>query len=615
MRAGRAAALAAILLLGVVLRLIHVMDWPPGPWIDEVYFLRTARIAAAAPLAPFSTTPMRPREFAFVNDFRYYPTNLVLYGVAGLDRFAGGGMRSARLVSSFLSLLVLFASIALAREATRERPFAFLPAGFLLATSVWLLTQGRWAWEHQATSAVSALSAALALAASRTGSSRLALAAGVVLGLAPYGHASGRLVLALPPLVLGWAVASRRRETARLSGWVLAGAFAVSAPLLVHWVRHPEQLTAHVRDLTVVGRATRGPAATIAANVRDYAALFFLRGDPIERHGDPTRPIVLTGVALFLVAGVAAGLRRAGVERLLLVSAAVFLAGGLLARDTEAANASRISPAAPFVLVLAALGADALVARTSARAAPVARALVWGVVTVSGALDVATFVRWATSPRAELGFGAPERRLAERLAVERAATPAEILLHPQHAARNVYFVDVLLGKPGDGGRHAVRVGTPGLDGSWLRRPEGDILYAADGAPGTREGVARLSGREVARDDGPEVRPAWVLYRIPREAAFAAADSFLSGLSAVPATGGPFEAPEDGLYIFEARGPVSVRVGDREVLDSAGKAGAAAVLHLAKGRHPLAVMPRAGEARLRITGPDGFAMPVPGLTEP
>jgi len=38
-------------------------------------------------------------------------------------------------------------------------------------------------------------------------------------------------------------------------------------------------------------------------------ALFFLRGDPIERHGDPTRPIVLTGVALFLVAGVAAGRR------------------------------------------------------------------------------------------------------------------------------------------------------------------------------------------------------------------------------------------------------------------------------------------------------------------
>jgi hypothetical protein len=591
------------------------MDWPPGPWIDEVYFLRTARIATAAPFALFSTTPMRPPEFAFENDFRYYPTNLVLYGVAALDRIAGGGMRSARLVSSLLSLLVLLASVVLAREATRERPFALLPAAFLVATSVWLLTQGRWAWEHQATSAASAFSAALALAASRNGSARLALAAGVVLGLAPYGHASGRLVLALPPLVLGWAAISRRREEARLAGWVLAGCLAMSAPLLVHWARHPEQLTAHVRDLAVVGRPSGGPATTVAANVRDYTALFFLRGDPIERHGDPSRPVVLTGIALFLVAGSATGLRRAGVERLLLASAAVFLAGGLLARDTDAANASRISPAAPFLLILAALGADALVARVSARAAPIARALVWGVVAVSGTLDVAAFLRWATSPRAELGFGGPERRLAERLAAERATAPAEILLHPQRAARNIYFVDVLLGKPGDGGRHAVRVGTPGLDGSWLRRPAADILYAADGGPGTRDGVERLSGREVARDDGPEVASSWVLYRIPHAVAFAAADSFLSGLPVVPASGGPFEAPEDGLYVLEARGPVTVRLGDREVLDPAGQPGAGTVLHLSKGRHPLVAVARSPEARLRVTGPDGFALLAAGLASP
>lgn len=614
-RAGRAAALVVILSLGVCLRLVHLMDWPPGPWIDEVYFLRAARIAAAAPFALFSTTPMHPPEFAFENDFRFYPSNLVLYGIAGLDRLAGGGLRSVRLVSSLLSLLVLFASVALAREATRGRPFAFLPAAFLLATSVWLLTQGRWAWDHQATSTVATFSAALALAAFRHRSGRLAVLAGLVLGLGPYAHASGRLVFLAPAAVFGWALARRRREEARLSALVFAGALLVASPLLLEWARHPERFRAHVADISILSRGAGQAPRALLENVRDYAALFFLRGDPIERHGDPSRPIVLTGVALFLTAGAAAGVRRAGVERLLLVSAAVFLVGGLLARDTNAANASRISPAAPFLLVLAALGADVLVARVSNRVGPVAWALVWGVVAVCGSLDAAAFIHWATSPRAEVGFGAPERRLAARLAAERTAAPAEILLHPQRAARNVYFVDVLLGTPGDGGRHVVRVGTPGLDGSWLRRPEADVLYAADGGQSTREGVARLSGREIARDDGPEVSPAWVLYRIPREAARAAADSFLSALPPVPAAGGAFEAPEGGLFVFEARGPVSVRLGNRVVLDSAGRAAGGAVLHLAKGRHPLVVTARSAEARLRITGPDGFALPAAGLTPP
>ena len=128
-RAARAAALAAILLLGVVLRLVPRGGLAAGPVDRRGLFPARGpdrRRRAHSPL--FSTTPMRPREFAFVNDFRYYPTNLVLYGVAGRRpprrrRHA----RPARLVSSFLSLLVLLASIALAREATRERPFG-LPA-------------------------------------------------------------------------------------------------------------------------------------------------------------------------------------------------------------------------------------------------------------------------------------------------------------------------------------------------------------------------------------------------------------------------------------------------------------------------------------------------------
>ena len=611
----RAVALVGLLALGIGARVVRLVDWPPGPWIDEVYFLRAARIAAAGPFEPFSSTPMRPPEFASESGFRYYPTNLFLLGVAGVDRLAGGGMRSARLIAVVPAILLFLASVALAREATRQRPSAFLPATCLLATSVWLLTQGRWAAEVLATSAAVTLAAALALAAVRRGSLALAVAAGAALGLAPYGHATGRLALAASAVLLAAASLGKRRDLARVAAAAFAAALLVAAPLLVHWARHPERLSAHVGDLSILGRGPAGAAAALAANVRDYAALFVTGGDPIERHGDPSRPVVLAGVGAMLAAGIAVGLRRPGVERFLLFGAAVFVAGGLLARDTPAANASRISPATPFLLVLAGLGAAALLGALPAGGRPAFRGLLWAVLAVSAALDLGTFVRWASSPRAEIGFGAPERRLAERLEAERARAPAEWLVHPQGAARNIYFVDVLLGRPGDGGRHAIRVGTPGLDGSWLRRPLEDVLFAADAGEATRRGVEQLGGLLVARDEGPYGRPAWALYRIPLASAAESADAFLSAFPEVAASTGPFEAPEDGLYLFSASGPVTAALGGREVLDTARSPGATAALRLARGRHPLRFSPRVPGASLRITGPDGFVLSAQGLAAP
>ncbi|MCM3876187.1 MAG: hypothetical protein NEA02_07185, partial [Thermoanaerobaculia bacterium] len=532
----RAALFLALGALGVFLRVVRAGDWPAGPWIDQLYLLRSARLAAVEGWSLFGTTPMQPPDFLFSSGMRYYPSHIFLLPLAAADRLAGGGMASVRLIALGSGVLLFLAALALAKEATRERPRALLPAAALLATSLWLLTQARWACEHVLTSAVVTAAAAAGLRAWRRSSPAWAIVSGTLFGLGAAGYSSARLALALPAAVFVGAWVSGHRVVRRLAIVALLAEVVVIAPLALTYARQPERLTAHVKNLSILSRPPGEVERAFFSNVRDYAALFFVRGDAIARHGDPDRPVVLAGVGVFLLAGVAAGVARPGVERLFLIPIAVFLAGGLLARDTESANASRVSLATPFVLTLAALGAAALVVALPERHRRAGGAAVFGIVLVTATLDVSGFIRWVTGTHVPDSFGVGERRLAEAIEKERRRAPAEILVHPVRAARTVYFVDILLGRPNDGGRHAVRLGTAGLETAWTRVPEGDVLFAADESPEVRRTVAGLLGTPVAHADPEDGGLPWALYRIPRETSAPAAQRALDGLALVPAPG-------------------------------------------------------------------------------
>jgi hypothetical protein len=612
-RRSRAALLLAFGALGVFLRLVKAEDWPRGPWIDQLYLLRSARAAAVAGWSPFGTTPMQPTDFLFSNGMRYYPSHIFLLPLAAADRLAGGGMASVRLIALGSGVLLLLASLALAAEATRERPLALLLAAALLATSLWLLTQARWASEHVLTSAIVTAAAAAGLRAWRRSSPAWAIVSGVLLGFGAAGYNAARLALALPAIIFVAAWAAGNRPARRLALMALLAELVVVAPLALTYARHPERLTAHVRDLSILSRPAPEARRAFLANVRDYAALFFVRGDVLPRHGDPDRPVVLAGVGALLVVGAALTVARAGVERLLLLPIAIFLAGGLLARDTESASAGRISLAAPFVLTLAALGAAALVDSLPERSRRAGTAALLGLVLVTALLDVSGFVRWVTGPHVVNSFGVAERRLAEAIETERRRADAEILLHPVRAARNVYFVDVLLGRPDDGGRHAVSIGTAGVETAWTRIPKADVLFAADGSPEVRRTMASLGAPLVARADPEDGGSAWALYRIPGEAAARAAERALDVSVPLPAPGGNFHAPEDGLYVFGTRGGMRVAFDGRVLFDgnAAGRVG----LRLAKGRHLLEAERRRSTAGLQVVAPDGFALPMGDLDPP
>src|ERR1019366_6178096 len=198
----RTALLLALGALGVFLRVVKAGDWPAGPWIDELYFLRAARLSAVEGFRSlFGTTPMQPTDFLLSSGWRYYPSHIFLLPLAAADRLIALGS----------GVLLFLASLALALEATRERPRAQLPAFVLLATSLWLLTQARWACDVVLTSAGVTAAAAAGLRAWRRSSPASAIASGALFGLGAAGYASARLALALPAAVFvaAWALGHR----------------------------------------------------------------------------------------------------------------------------------------------------------------------------------------------------------------------------------------------------------------------------------------------------------------------------------------------------------------------------------------------------------------------
>lgn len=602
-------ALLALLLAGAALRLYRVRAAPPGPWIDEALALRAARVASATNAPLLGTSPLQPPDAGFVNSWL---TNLSLHGLSVIDSAAGGGIASVRAMSVLPALLLLAGIAALAGVAAGGRPLPLLLSTFLGATSSWLLVTGRWGWNAVATSAVVVLAAALALLAASRRSVLLGAVAGALAGLAGWGYVAAWALLPLPPAL--WLLGRLRErrgapgdaaDAAAFRRVAAAGlvAFAlVLAPLAAHYAAHPERALARARELSAAREGTGTALSSLARNAAAYARLFALGGDPNERHGDPGRPVLPLAVTGLALVGAAAGLRRGGSERLLASAAGLFLLASLFAVE-EAANAYRAVHAAPFLVVLAALGAERLVAVSGGRRR-LATAAVVAVVAVAGATDALAFKRWLGSPRLEGAFGGPERALADAIRADLDARgPADVVLSPG-AARNAFVVDALLARPGSG-RPAIRL-ADGL-GALRYRPSRDLLLAESVAAARPAAAGSLA---VATGGALPGFPGWRLVRVPAGVAAASADACLGPLPLLPAPGrGGLLVAEEGLYSFSSRGGLDARLDGGVLFDAARPAGRLTV-RLAPGRHDLFVHARRPGAELRVTGPDGFVLPVP-----
>ena len=351
------AALAAILVLALGMRLYHLQELPAGLWYDEANNIAQARHIQSDP----GSTPA------------YVPAadlpSLFLMPVAAVIEVTGVTLTAGRVVSVAFALAGIVALFLLVRLMLG--PFMGLVAAFLMAVMRWDLIWSRVGMHGITAPLFAALTAYLTLRALRTGRVSDFGYAGAALGLGMWFYASFRLF----PLVIGFMLLHylvfQRPEMRRFLGQTLAMglvALVVAAPVVRAASADSDQFFARTRTTSVFSDRPAGDVpGEILTSLGRHALMFNYEGDDNPRHNLPGTPMLdfLSGMLLVIGLGVALARWRNVAMAGLIAWLVLMSLPGVLTLPSEAPQSLRaigVIPAVVGVITLA-IGAVCWVGR------------------------------------------------------------------------------------------------------------------------------------------------------------------------------------------------------------------------------------------------------------
>ncbi|MCW5851843.1 MAG: glycosyltransferase family 39 protein [Anaerolineae bacterium] len=349
-------ALALILVVGALLRVVGLGEQPPGLYHDEAYYgLDALRVLAGE----------RPVFFEANNGRE----PLFIYLVAASIGVLGRTPVAIRLVAALVGTLILLATFWLGRALFSER--VGLLAAAVTALTVWTVNLSRVGFRAVTMPLVLALCLWQAAEAVRTGRTRHWVAAGALYGLLFYTYLAARFTpVALAALaVVLWlgqrGQAGWDRDIGRSArGVALAAlvAFVVAAPLLVYLAAHLDETVGRSGQVSILNPAINhgDPWGLLARQAIRTLGMFNWRADFIPRHNVPLRPVFDPALGLAFLIGliVAARRWRQPAYALVLVWTGVMLLPTILAED--APHFLRAAGSLPVALLLPALGLEAV---------------------------------------------------------------------------------------------------------------------------------------------------------------------------------------------------------------------------------------------------------------
>lgn len=397
--------LALIALAALALRVYRLPELPGPIYSDEAYNGVDA-LAVLAGWHPIFFPANNGREPLHIY------LQAISVGLFGPTDFA------LRIVNALVGTATVVVVGLLGRSLLGWRP-GLLGAAFL-AISYWHITLSRLSFrviELPLWTALAAMLAAWALKRRGWCSWLCAGAAGVALGTSLYTYTSSRifpLAFVLVVLALGVGLGRHRPAHARPVVETLAIAAAVSivvaAPLMIYFVRHPEEALRRADQVVLGGpddpRVSREHLRprTLPENLGVTIGAFGFVGDSNVRENLPGRPIFDFVTLATLAGGCAAAARawRQWVSVACLGWIAVMLVPPAI--SAEAPHFLRMAGVIPPTFVLAGMGAERLLALRS----PTIR---WGPVVVAGLLLWGTvdtihayFVDYSAAPDRPIQF-------------------------------------------------------------------------------------------------------------------------------------------------------------------------------------------------------------------
>ncbi len=363
--------LAVILCLGGWLRLTHLNAIPPGLWLDEALNGQDA-VAVWQPGG---------EGFRMVYPEEYPREPLYITLLACAVRVLGPVSVTLRLVSALIGIAALVLVFGMARALAGPR--VGLLAAAVLATLFWHVLFSRLVFRTNLLAPWMAALVWTVVAWRRRPALWRAALAGVLIGGGFYTYLAWYFMALLwVPLVL-W-IASRDRAGAAprppASPLLCLGLAAlVALPLLVHYVRHPEDLMARAGQVSVTNLPPTAAAAEVLENAWEALGMFHLTGDHVAKQNLPWRPALDPVQGLFFLIGLALcarSLRSAGgLPRPHGAILLGWIAAGLLPTIftiTDSPNFLRTLVLTPAVATVTALGLAWAAERAAARTGRIA---------------------------------------------------------------------------------------------------------------------------------------------------------------------------------------------------------------------------------------------------
>lgn len=291
--------LAAILLVAAALRLAALSSLPPAFYRDVAVTALDAQRAAAG----------HPR-LHFVYDEGLYAD---LMGV--VFRLAGASDFTVRLPGALCGVLTCLGVYRLGRAF--RAPRVGLYGGFLMAVSLWHVILSRSGFRAVLLPLLLVYAMAFLVEGLRGAGYGRLLAAGLLIGLLAHSYPSSRVV----PLLIAVTVAAelgldrmRWRSAAPGLALGLIAALAVAAPMMAHYLHHPEDFNNPQRIVSVFSpKLEPGVAsATLRSNLGATLLMFHLHGDDNWRHNLAGAPMLDPITGLLFLAGLGAALLMLG---------------------------------------------------------------------------------------------------------------------------------------------------------------------------------------------------------------------------------------------------------------------------------------------------------------
>ncbi|MBI2567669.1 MAG: glycosyltransferase family 39 protein [Candidatus Schekmanbacteria bacterium] len=650
-------AILLVLAIAVAFRCHELGDRPYGVWFDEAEnALISMRILEQPQYRP-----------VFVPGLSQMPAMLFYYYAVFIQAF-GPDVVTIRLATTVLALLAVALVWLLARELFGAR--AGIAAAALLAICRWHVTFSRFAMAMIVTTVFIPLALLLFQRSQRRLSPRLALLAGLTIGVGLqfyYSMLTLPLIVALVGghgLLVEW---DNRAARLGLIALTLAAALFAYAPLMLYASEHPREFSQRVNTVSIIKAPSLRAAVDLFARPsaeRDrvvgelkhtldrHARMFHLVGDNNGRHNLPGHPMLDPVTGLLFAIGLLWAVALVTDPRfsLLLLWFGAMMASGVLTLAFEAPQGARTFGSTAVIAVLASLPIAAVCGFLAARSARLGRVAVAGaaLAVAAAALENWTvfFERQLWDPAAWASYSTPQTKIAE-------------VVRDEGGGADVYVVPVLSGTP----TFTFVRGAP-FSGVPFNRG-GDLPLADHGRPalvffeGNEDTTAELIGKfypnatlegfGAPRQGGGQEHPILRIARIPaadigavkgwklRGAAAGgetAGERSLEGsewdwravgLGAAVVAGeitGTLRISQDGAYEVElGSDPPATLAIDGERISSAGGNEPGAVvsaLHLARGNHLVAVSVSfaAPQAATPSTGPGrtGLRLRGPGLSQ-